>query len=85
MQLVACTHANHAEDILEILNEAITNSTAIYDYTPRPFASMESWFKAKEAGRFPVVGAVGQDGELLGFASYGTFRAYVGSNGIGSR
>ncbi len=32
MRLVACTHEGHAESILDILNEAIENSTAIYDY-----------------------------------------------------
>ena len=75
MQFVACTHDAHAAAILDILNEAIANSTALYDYRPRPPESMVGWFKAKETGRFPVIGAV--DGEkLLGFASYGTFRAW---------
>ena len=75
MQFVACTHDAHALAILEILNEAIVNSTALYDYKPRAPQAMVGWFKAKETGRFPVIGAV--DGEkLLGFASYGTFRAW---------
>ena len=76
MQFVTCTHQAHAAAILEILNEAIANSTALYDYEPRPPESMAGWFKAKEAGRFPVIGAVGEAGQLLGFASYGTFRAW---------
>ena len=75
MQLVACTHDAHALAILEILNEAIVNSTALYDYKPRAPEAMVGWFKAKEAGRFPVIGAV-DGGQLLGFASYGTFRAW---------
>ena len=37
---------------------------------------MAGWFKAKAAGNFPVVGLESTDGELLGFASYGTFRAW---------
>lgn len=76
MQFVTCTHAAHATAILDILNEAIANSTALYDYQPRSPESMVAWFKAKEAGHFPVIGAVGADGQLLGFASYGTFRAW---------
>lgn len=36
---------------------------------------MVSWFKTKEASRFPVLGAMEGD-SLLGFATYGTFRAW---------
>jgi len=75
MQFVACTHDAHAAAILEILNEAIVNSTALYDYKPRALEAMVGWFKAKEAGRFPVIGAM-EGSQLLGFASYGTFRAW---------
>lgn len=76
MRFVQCTHAAHAGAILEIFNEAIANSTALYDYKPRAPESMAAWFAAKEAGRFPVIGAVDDAGTLLGFASYGTFRAW---------
>jgi L-amino acid N-acyltransferase len=76
MRIVACTHERHAESILDILNEAIENSTAIYDYSPRPLSSMEGWFKTKAAGDFPVIGVESEEGRLLGFASYGTFRAW---------
>jgi phosphinothricin acetyltransferase len=76
MQFVSCTHDLYAGAILEILNEAILNSTALYDYKPRSLENMAGWFKAKEAAGFPVIGAIEQGGQLLGFASYGTFRAW---------
>ena len=76
MKLITCTYEQHAPHILAILNEAIANSTAIYDYKPRALESMVGWFKAKEAGNFPVLGLVSDAGELLGFASYGSFRAW---------
>lgn len=76
MDFVDCTHAAHGGPILEILNEAIANSTALYDYKPRAPDTMVGWFKTKELGRYPVIGALGEGGELLGFASYGTFRAW---------
>lgn len=76
MKFVSCTFECHASSILAILNEAIVNSTVLYDYKPRPPESMVGWFKTKEAGNFPVIGLESDDGELLGFASYGTFRAY---------
>lgn len=75
MQFVACTLEEHGDAILEILNEAIVNSTALYDYKPRAPEAMVGWFKAKASGRFPVIGALAE-GQLAGFASYGTFRAW---------
>lgn len=76
MQFVTCSHDSHASAILDVFNEAIAHSTALYDYKARTPESMVNWFRAKEAGRFPVIGAVAPDGQLLGFASYGTFRAW---------
>ena len=76
MKIIRCDPAIHASAILSILNEAIANSTALYDYQPRTPAMMQAWFEAKTKGNFPVIGAVNDTGELLGFASYGTFRAW---------
>ncbi|AYZ64063.1 N-acetyltransferase [Burkholderia multivorans] len=76
VRLVDCSEAEHAAAILDILNEAIVNSTALYDYAPRPTQAMATWFATKRAGGFPVVGAVDASGRLLGFASWGTFRAF---------
>jgi phosphinothricin acetyltransferase len=77
MKLSACTFAQ-APEILAIFNEAIANSTALYDYKPRTMAMMETWFETKAKGNYPVLGAFEDDGSLAGFASYGTFRAWAG-------
>lgn len=74
--LVECTHALHAQAILAVFNDAIVNSTALYEYQPRTAASMQAWFQAKQAGGFPVVGYEDATGQLMGFASYGPFRPY---------
>ncbi|KWE77233.1 acetyltransferase [Burkholderia ubonensis] len=76
VRFVDCSETEHAAAILDILNEAIVNSTALYDYAPRPPQAMATWFATKRAGGFPVVGAVDASGRLLGFASWGTFRAF---------
>lgn len=76
MKLIDCTEDAHAGAILAIFNEAIANSTALYDYRPRAPESMAPWFATKRSNGFPVIGAVDEDGTLLGFASYGTFRAW---------
>lgn len=72
---IACTRG-HAAQILDILNEVIVNSTSLYDYQPRTPTMMEQWFDVKEQNNYPVIGYEDGDGNLLGFASYGTFRAW---------
>ena len=76
MRFIPCTYEQHAAAILDIFNEAIVNSTALYDYNPRTLDSMVSWFATKAAQHFPVIGAINEANTLLGFASYGTFRAW---------
>lgn len=76
MKFVACTHARHADAMLAIFNDAIVNSTALYDYKERSPDSMVGWFRVKDEAGYPVVGLESDDGELLGFASYGSFRAW---------
>ena len=76
MKIVECDEARHAEAMLTIFNEVIATSTALYDYQPRTPAVMTSWFEAKRRGNYPVVGAEDSSGQLLGFASFGPFRAW---------
>ena len=76
VQFVKCSRESHAAKILEIFNDAIATSTALFDYKPRAPESMVGWFQSKEVGRFPVIGAIAPDDQLLGFATYGTFRAW---------
>jgi len=76
MRIVECSLSRHATAILDLFNEAILNTTALYDYQPRLPDTMSSWFRGKEAGRYPVVGAETASGELMGFASYDRFRPH---------
>jgi L-amino acid N-acyltransferase len=76
VHFIDCNRAEHGQAILDILNEAIVNSTALYDYVPRPPQAMDAWFQGKQASGFPVIGALDAAGTLLGFASWGTFRAF---------
>ena len=75
MKQIQCGRS-HRLQILEILNEAIQNSTALWDYQPRTPAMMDSWFSAKEAGKFPVIGLIDDSDHLLAFGTYGSFRAW---------
>ena len=66
----------HLEAIRSIFNEAIENSTALYEYEPRSVAFMEAWWAAKQKRGYPVLGAVNDEGILAGFATYGPFRPH---------
>jgi len=72
-QLKPCTEKQLPE-ILDIFNEAILNSTALYDYKPRTMEIMIAWYADKQQGNYPVIGAFDQNDSLLGFMSYGMFR-----------
>ena len=76
MNIVQCNYEQHAAAILEIFNDAILHSTALYEYKPREPENMRTWFNAKHAGNFPVIGCEDDSGKLVAFASFGSFRAY---------
>jgi L-amino acid N-acyltransferase YncA len=75
MRIIACDR-EHSGAVLAILNEAIESSTALYDYRVRTPAMMDAWYDAKEQARHPIIGVVDAAGQLLGFGSYGPFRAW---------
>jgi L-amino acid N-acyltransferase YncA len=77
VKIVSCEPERHSAPILAIFNEAIANSTALYDYQARTPGSMVTWFEAKARGNYPVIGVEGDAGELMGFASYGPFRPHA--------
>ena len=69
-----------AEDvpaILAIYNEVIATSTAVYRDTPATLDDRLEWFNARRAQSYPILVAADDSG-LLGFASYGDFRAWPG-------
>lgn len=63
--------------IAAILNDAIANSVAAWREAPMSEAEMMDWFEGRDRD-FAVLVARGQDGAVLGYASYGAFRAYSG-------
>jgi L-amino acid N-acyltransferase len=62
-------------EILRIYNEAIETTTAVFEYRPHRIEMRREWFKAKQAASLPVLVAA-ESGSVLGFASYGPFRAW---------
>src|SRR5262249_18033197 len=61
-------------EILAIYNHAVEHTTAVFEYRPHTIDMRREWFRAKQAASLPVFVATG-DGRVLGFSTYGPFRA----------
>lgn len=59
--------------ILEIVNDAILTSTALYDYQPRTVANQSAIFEDKLAKGFPIIVATVNE-QVVGFGYYSEFR-----------
>lgn len=75
-QIGMCAPERHASAVRDIFNDAIENTTALYDYRPRSADTVLQWFGAKARAGYPILAATDPAGTLLGFASYGPFRAW---------
>lgn len=64
--------------ILAIYNDAVENTTAIWNETLVDLANRRAWLADRHAAGFPVLVAVNAGGEVLGYASYGTWRSIEG-------
>jgi phosphinothricin acetyltransferase len=63
--------------ILAIFNEVIVSSTAIYYFEPVDLDNRRRWFEERRAAGYPVLAAA-DDGEVVGFASFGDWRPSPG-------
>jgi L-amino acid N-acyltransferase len=63
--------------IRDIYNDAVEHTTAIWNETLVDLENRLDWFKARKAKGFPVVVAE-LDGRVVGYASYGDWRAFDG-------
>lgn len=68
---------NDLPQILDIYNDAILNTTAVYDYEPHTLEMRRQWFETKQQQGFSVFVAE-ENNEVLGFSSFGPFRAWAG-------
>ena len=68
-------HEGDIPAILDIHNEVIANSTAIYAEIPGSLDDRLTWFRGRQAQNYPVLVASDETG-VLGFSSFGDFRAW---------
>jgi L-amino acid N-acyltransferase YncA len=61
--------------MLEIYNEVILHTTAVYNYDPHTLEMRTEWFETKQQQGFPVFVAE-ENNAILGFSTIGPFRAW---------
>lgn len=62
--------------MLDIYNDVIVNTTAVYDYEPHTMAMRQIWFDTKQKDGYPVFIAT-ENEKVIGFSSLGPFRAWA--------
>jgi L-amino acid N-acyltransferase len=65
-----------AEAIRAIYNDAVLNTTAVFDYVAREPQAQIDWLKMKAEQGLPVLVAESAAGRVLGYCSYGPFRPW---------
>jgi len=68
--------AKDLEGILDIYNDAILNTTAVYNYKPHTLEMRKQWFDEKQEKGLPILVAVENDA-VIGFATYGPYRPWA--------
>jgi L-amino acid N-acyltransferase YncA len=61
--------------LLAIYNHVILNTTAVYTYEAQTIEARKTWYADKIAAGYPVFVAE-EEGAVIGFSSYGPFRAW---------
>lgn len=72
--MIRYAKADDLTTILEIYNEAIINTTVVYDYKPHSIEARTSWYEKKVSEGFPIL-VFEENNAVVGFATFGPFRA----------
>jgi phosphinothricin acetyltransferase len=68
----------HMAGIAAIYNDAVARTTAIWNDATVDAANRRDWWLQRRDKGYPVLVALDEAGEVLGFASFGDFRAFDG-------
>ncbi|MCU9951206.1 GNAT family N-acetyltransferase [Pseudomonas sp. PDM13] len=67
----------HLEGIRAIYNDAVENTTAIWNERPVDLDNRRAWFDARAQQGYPILVAL-EAGEVVGYASFGDWRPFEG-------
>ena len=64
--------------VMAIYNDAVAHTTAVWNNTQVDLANRQAWLAERRRAGYPVLVALGDDGRVLGYASFGDWRAFGG-------
>ena len=64
--------------VLAIYNDAVANTTAIWNDTLVDLANRQAWFDLRADQGYPILVAEDASGEVVGYASFGDWRPFDG-------
>ncbi|WP_460420453.1 GNAT family N-acetyltransferase [Pseudomonas sp. ZL2] len=64
--------------IRDIYNDAVLNTTAIWNEQAVDLSNRQAWFEARQAQGYPILVAVDAADQVLGYASFGDWRPFEG-------
>ncbi|WP_122416628.1 GNAT family N-acetyltransferase [Pseudomonas viridiflava] len=64
--------------ILAIYNDAVLNTTAIWNEQPVDLTNRQAWYASRQTQAYPILVAVDAAGEVLGYSSFGDWRPFEG-------
>jgi L-amino acid N-acyltransferase len=73
--LIRFAQKKDLQDILDIYNDAVLHTTAVYTYKAQTLESREIWFNQKMDEGYPVI-VYELDNKVVGFATFGPFRPW---------
>lgn len=73
--MIRDANLNDLPDILEIYNDAILHTTAIYDYKAHTIEERIQWYEKKIQEGYPII-VVEENSKVIGFATFGSFRPW---------
>ena len=72
MIIIRTATENDIQPMLDIYNEVIKNSTAVFQYDPHTLEMRKEWFAKKREENHPVF--IAEENEVVGFSTFGQFR-----------
>jgi len=66
------------QEILDIYNEAVLNTTASYDYEPRTLEHRRTWFEEHERLKFPIFVATEKTERVVGWSALNPYHSRIG-------
>lgn len=64
--------------IMAIYNDAVRNTTAIWNEQPVDLANRQTWFDARQSQGYPILVAVDDQHQVVGYSSFGDWRPFEG-------